>query len=266
MKNKNRFPISVILMFAIAIGLLGFSTVGGARAVLTSFSDEYDSEFTMNNIGITLNEHPNYGDGTPVAHRNYGSGTDGKWDGTGEKEVALLDWYKDEVKVGSGIKEGLSITNTGSIDEYVRLVLYVSWWQKDDSGNLVKMTDLDPSLIKVEVENDVNWKTDTKYSTDERTILYYTQLLPGKADGKVYSTEQVKLNIFIDPKVKEYIRSETVEKRGNVTVITTEFAYDGATIKVEAEAHGVQGHNAVDAIKSAWGRDVKVENDILSLS
>ena len=49
----------------------------------------------------------------------------------------------------------------------------------------------------------------------------------------------------------------TEDKNGYKT-ITTVYDYDGYSLQIEAEVDAVQIHNAVDAIKSAWGVDVDV--------
>ena len=43
--------------------------------------------------------------------------------------------------------------------------------------------------------------------------------------------------------------------------ITYSYKYDGYTFHVDAEVDAVQTHNAKDAIKSAWGVDVSVNDD-----
>ena len=51
-----------------------------------------------------------------------------------------------------------------------------------------------------------------------------------------------------------------------MTTITTKFNYDGVQFNIDAQVDAVQTHNAVDAIKSAWGIDVEItENGTLSL-
>lgn len=48
------------------------------------------------------------------------------------------------------------------------------------------------------------------------------------------------------------------------TVTETVYAYDGYTFNVTAEVDAVQNHNAVDAIKSAWGVDVEMSGDTIT--
>ena len=48
------------------------------------------------------------------------------------------------------------------------------------------------------------------------------------------------------------------EDENGYKTITTVYDYDGYSFQIEAEVDAVQTHNAVDAIKSAWGVDVDV--------
>ena len=43
--------------------------------------------------------------------------------------------------------------------------------------------------------------------------------------------------------------------------MTTVYEYDGAMFVLEAEVDAVQTHNAADAIRSAWGVEVTLEED-----
>ena len=49
--------------------------------------------------------------------------------------------------------------------------------------------------------------------------------------------------------------SYTTEKKGNKTVYTYEYEYDGYSIAIEADCQSLQIHNVNDAIKSVWGVD-----------
>ena len=65
----------------------------------------------------------------------------------------------------------------------------------------------------------------------------------------------------IDPAVsKEVI--QTVD--GNKYAYA--YKYDGYQFVVEAEVQAIQTHNAVDAIKSAWGVDVAITKDGLKVN
>ena len=50
-------PITTIAAFVLAAGLLLFSSIGGARAALTYFSDDYAANIQLQEIGVTLVEN-----------------------------------------------------------------------------------------------------------------------------------------------------------------------------------------------------------------
>lgn len=89
----------------------------------------------------------------------------------------------------------------------------------------------------------------------ERTILYYTGILPA---GK--STPALSDTLTIDGSIATKVKQDVTEKDGYKTITTT-YAYDGYNFQLEAEADAVQTHNAQDAIKSAWGVDVDVDGN-----
>ena len=158
---------------------------------------------------------------------------------------------------GKRYKERLGVTNSGSIDSYVRVILYKSW--TDPKGN--KDTSLSPKLIDLNLLTGNGWVADENASTDERTVLYYTGILPA---GE--STPDFADTLKIDNSVADRV-TETVSQDadGNKT-ITTVYEYDGYRFNLEAEVDAVQTHNARDAIKSAWGVEVNVaDNGTLSL-
>ena len=119
-KNLKKIPVSVLLMFVAAIALLVVSTVGGARAALTYYSDTYRAQFDMYHIGVTLNEYNNAEavgteEGrTEISWRNYvsdpqaGVSSDQQWiEHTGE----LLTWVgageNPKFKIGEKMNENL---------------------------------------------------------------------------------------------------------------------------------------------------------------
>ena len=56
--------------------------------------------------------------------------------------------------------------------------------------------------------------------------------------------------------------TETVETgEDGRTTITTTYDYNGVNFMLEVEVDAVQTHNAVSAIRSAWGVDVEVAED-----
>lgn len=235
--------------FVLAAGLLLFSSIGGARAALAYYSDNYVSRVAMQNIGVTLLEN-----GTAVASRDYGSEADGQWEDTGAG-VLLGTMLADgeTVKPGKTYPEDLRVQNTGDINQYVRVSIYKYWLDKD--GN--KLPELSPDLIELNLTNiGSDWLEDTAAKTEERTVLYYSKVLSDGATSAPFA-DTLTINKMIATKVRQ-------ETEGNI--IKTVYAYDGAEFCVEARVDAVQDHNGEDAIWSAWGRRVSIGNGTLTLS
>lgn len=162
MKRIKRFiksPTATMLAFFLAVGLLLFSTIGGARAALTYFSETYVSRVQTSNIGVTLMEN-----GKAIAKRDYNEASDGTWDeNTGVLLTNML--AKDEkFKVGQTYKEELSVHNSGTIDQYVRVSIF-KYWLKDNK----KDRTLSPDLIDLNLVNiGTDWLLDETSGTPDR--------------------------------------------------------------------------------------------------
>lgn len=245
MMKKKKFPFkitTVALLSASAVLLIG-STVGSARAALTYYSENYSAQVTVSNIGVSLLEN-----GETVSRRDYD--TNGEWN---ETSGTLLADLKDQaVAPGKSYPEVLTVQNSGSIDSYVRVILTKSW--KDSEGN--KDTTLSPDLIDLDLQTGNGWIVDEKASTEERTILYYTQQVEA---GE--TTPALSDTVRIDPAVANKVEESVTTDENGYRTITYTYAYDGYTFELEAEVNAVQTHNAEDAIKSAWGTDVTVAED-----
>ena len=111
------------------------------------------------------------------------------------------------------------------------------------------------AVIDLNLKEGSGWVIDKNASTKERTILYYTGILPA---GK--STPALSDTLTIDGSIATKVKQDVTEKDGYKTITTT-YAYDGYNFQLEAEADAVQTHNAQDAIKSAWGVDVDVDGN-----
>ena len=120
MKKKKSLKKTPVVLLAVSAGLLLASTVGSTRAALTYYSENFSAEVTVSNIGVTLLEN-----GKAVGYRNYVSG--GAWDET--TGVLLEDMLAEDEKLtlGKDYEEKLSVQNSGSIDNYVRVTLRKSW-------------------------------------------------------------------------------------------------------------------------------------------
>lgn len=232
MKKLKKFmfsPKGTLAAFGAAMVLLLLSSVGGARAALTYYSDNHDTQIETQYIGVSLMEK---GKDEPVATSARSSS-----DQVGEGDLTLPDIKADgKAKVGKSYPEELSVVNSGQIDQYVRVTIYKNW-EKDGKTQ----TDLYPSYI--ELGYAPGWTVDSSATTQERTVLYYT-------GGPVAGGASVPVvnSIRINPAVSDIVKDGT-------------YSYQGCSFKIDVEVDAVQTHNAEDAILSAWGRDVTANSD-----
>jgi hypothetical protein len=242
-KKTLTAPAVTMVVFLLAIGLLLFSTVGGARAALTYYSENYTTRVQVYDIGVSLQEN-----GQAVA---------GQYDGTGTLLTDLLP-EGESLKLGATYPEVLTVQNTGTIDQYVRVNLYKYWTDAD--GN--KVQNLSPDLIDLALDNlDSDWLVDEDASTPERTVLYYNKVLTvGEVSPAL--TQSLTISSMVGTKVTQ----STTTTEDGYTTVTTVYDYDGYRFNVEAKVDAVQEHNAEDAIWSAWGRQVSVTDGSLSLN
>lgn len=243
--KKKKFPFRVttaVLLSASAVLLIG-STVGSTRAALTYYSENYGAEVTVSNIGVSLLEN-----GETVSRRDYDS--NGEWNET--SGALLADLQEETIVPGKEYDEALAVSNSGSIDSYVRVILNKSWTDSEGSTD----QNLSPELIDLNLLTDNGWIIDEDASTAERTILYYTNILPAGD-----TTPALSDTVRIDPAVADKVTEEVTTDENGYKTITFTYAYDGYTFELEAEVNAVQTHNAQDAIKSAWGVDVDVADD-----
>lgn len=229
-------PVTTIAAFVLAAGLLLFSSIGGARAALTYFSEDYAANIQLHEIGVTLVEN-----GAPVE---------------GELLKGLLG-EGEVLKPGTAYREELNVYNSGVINEYVRVNIYKYWLNPDGEKN----STMSPDLIDLNLVNvGSDWLLDEAASTEERTVLYYSRLLNSQNETSLFADK-----LTIDGSVADRVR-ETRETSGRYTTITTVYEYDGMQFCVEAKVDAVQEHNAQDAIWSAWGRRVVIDNGVLRLN
>lgn len=243
--KKKKFPFRVttaVLLSVSAVLLIG-STVGSTRAALTYYSENYGAEVTVSNIGVSLLEN-----GETVSRRDYDS--NGEWNET--SGALLADLQEETIVPGKEYDEALAVSNSGSIDSYVRVILNKSWTDSEGSTD----PNLSPELIDLNLLTDNGWIIDEDASTAERTILYYTNILPAGD-----TTPALSDTVRIDPAVADKVTEDVATDENGYKTITFTYAYDGYTFELEAEVNAVQTHNAQDAIKSAWGVDVDVADD-----
>ena len=258
-KKKSQFPLKPALLLGAAGVLLLASTVGSTRAALTYYNEEYFAQVSMSSIGVALLEND-----VEVSKRVYTD--DGQWVDSGEGVLleSMLDEDQNEKLVpGKVYQEELSVANVGNIDTFVRVIVN-RYWKNSEGKTITKDTELEPEWIELNLVNEEVWlyddlSDDPDYSP-EHMVLYYRDILPANM-----KTEPLSDTIRINP---EIARDVTVSWRveGNVTHYTYEYRYDGYSFYLDAEVNAVQTHNAVDAIRSAWGVDVTLSEDGTSIT
>ncbi|HBN57328.1 MAG TPA: hypothetical protein DD414_11185 [Lachnospiraceae bacterium] len=246
--NKKRAVPAILL--AVSVALLLLSTVGSTRAALTYYSDNYQMEVTVSSIGVSLMEN-----GERVSYKNY---VNNDWVDSGEgKLLTKMLGEGEKFAPGKAYPEALSVTNSGAIDSYVRVIVRKSWTDAEGKTD----TALSPDLIDLKLLTDNGWIVDHNASTPERTVLYYTRIVPSQG-----STSNVSESLKVDTSVMQETSQSIVSENGDQKVIRTDYRYNGYSFNLDAEVDAVQTHNAKEAIKSAWGVDVNISADgVLSL-
>lgn len=238
--KKDRSARVTLIMFLAAAVLLAMSSVGGARAAMIYNSDDYRSQLGTQEIGVALMEKS--------AHDSAAKETEG--DG-------LLGGLLEEgeaIKPGKEYTEELSVRNTGSISQYVRVTIHKYWWT-GTAEQKEKRQNLNPAYIRLNLVNTGDWLEDPAASTKERTVLYYNRVLEAGAYTPLFADK-----LTIDGGIATKVTQKT---EGGV--MTTVYNYKGAKFAVEVQVDAVQEHNAQDAALSAWGREVTVADGVLSL-
>ena len=205
--------------------------------------------------------------------------------GTGEQSADASDGIKLDIL--SYVKEHDLITQTGSSDWNLDVAVKAFEAEingckirkpddepltevsvRDPNGNKILTTDdaktasaegftqnLWPGLIDLHLTNTDSWLLDEESTTEERIVVYYNKILPA---GEDLSKTPLCDTLTIDRRVADKA-TQTVTDDGKT--IVTKYDYDGWQFCLEAEVDAVQTHNAEDAIRSAWGRDVNISDD-----
>lgn len=242
MKKLRKFlatPGVSLCALALGILLLGTSTVGGARAAITYYSDPYQANVQLQQIQVQLNEN-----------------------GKKVDTLALDEVMKDNeaLKLGYAYKEELSVTNPASsgnvtnIPEYVRVTI-TRYWEKPatDTAKAAKQPELDSTYIELGLNlgEESGWIMDTNATTDERIVLYYTKpLAPGESTTNFLDT------LTIDSAVSTV---GTRKPDGSI-----DYKYNGMNFCLKAKVDAIQNNNAQDAALSAWGVKLNMSGDIIT--
>ena len=214
-------------MALLTAGMVLLGAGGVTLAVPNITSDNYDAQLDQDVLEVQLLE-----DGTHV-----GSDDDAN--------PGAIYGSIDKVEPGKAYDDVISVKNVGA-DAYVRVIVR-KYWTDSESGE--KALDLTPSMIMLKPESD--WKEVTSADQPEYYIYYYQNILKHDDEATLFKT------LRIDPKVKTDGMEITETKKGNKTIITYTYTYDGVSFGVEAEVQAVQTHNGKAAIKSVWGVDAE---------
>lgn len=225
-----------VVVFVLTTALVLTVSMGAASAAV-SIVETYSSRVQMFDIGVTLVEN-----GEDVSWRNYDYiSNDGTWDEHTGVLLAHMLQEGEEVTFGKDYTEELTIYNSGTINQFVRVSIYRYWG--DAEGN--KIQGLDPGLIDLHLVNLGSvWLEDESSRTKERTVLYYNSLL----------NSGVETPLFAD---KLTISSEVSDNPD---------LYDGLTFWIEVEVDAIQEHNVEGGVWGAWGADGTGNNGKLNLN
>ena len=248
MKKLFRTPLTTGILFVLALALLLFGSVGGARAALRDQSEIHYSNLETSTISVALRESEAAGQPAEII-------TDGVMKISSGDMAKLV--HDSELKLGKNYNLPLSVYNDGGIEEYVRVTVY-KYWVNPPSGTVsptgwfagggTKDRSLDPSTGQrildpsmIELTFPDNWTEDTDAQTDERRVFYYaSKVAVGEA---VEFPMTVKINSSIASKV-------TVDQATGKYV----YIYNGKGMVLEIQADAVQTHNGDDARISSWGQ------------
>lgn len=151
---------------------------------------------------------------------------------------------------GKIYKEELEIKNSGTINQYARVTIYRYW--TDEEGN--KVGNLVPENIDLKLTQQEDWFVDEAAATKEKTVIYYTKLIPAGESVKFSETFRILPSASTDMNI-------TATKSGENTIINTKRTYDGYKAYLEVKVDTVQEHSAQNAIWEAWGKQVVVLSD-----
>ncbi len=144
--------------------------------------------------------------------------------------------------------EVIQVKNTGTVDEYVRVVLYKSWLDSDGT----KDSNLDTSLIHLNTVEGDDWIA-IDSASGESTTYYYKKVL-GASDEV-----QLLKDITLDKGVLKCEPIMTKTSEGLKAEIA--YDYDSKILEVEVRVDAVQTHSAENAILAAWGVMVNLDSN-----
>lgn len=225
----KKFYKNPLLILALGLLIISAGSISATRAAMVYQSAAERVNFSTAEISVEIKELT-----------DDGYVTIGEQGGLTFPEVAKDDSFK----IGKKYKESVKLVNNSNeatgYSEYVRVVVRKSWY-KDG-----KSTDLDPSLINLEVAD--GWYENKAEGTSEQAVYYRLTPL-----GCGNEAEFLK-SISVDNKITKLVSTKETE-----TSIETEYLYSGESVYIQLQADAVQTHNAEDAIYAAWGVKAKCD-------
>lgn len=219
LKKILNSSITTLVASVLAIGLIGYGGIHTVQAAPRVVSEYYGVQAQLANIDTAIVEN--------------GAIVEGP-------DALLQNWpANDTFAIGKAYDEALAVKNVGDasdggIDEYVRVTVRTYW--TDAEGKELKDTSLKPEYIRLHFVEGNGWSIDKKASTEERTVLYYSEILaPGETSAPFTDTLAISSEV-------------TTAISGGGT-----FSYEGVDFHISVVADAVQTHNASDAMGSAWG-------------
>lgn len=222
-KTKKKASLLTILLCVLAGCLILVGGIGGTRAVLTT-SATYHGTLETPEVNVQLYENTK-----PIDNNGTLAGLAGT-----------------TLEIGKPVKEEVTVENTGTAKQYVRVTFYQYW---TDGEN--KRVDLDPGYIKL--THGSTWALDEAASkAPERTVVYYTKELDA---GETTDTPALT-TVTVDNDIKLLV---TKKVDGDKTIY--EYKYDGLTMNLEVSVDAIQAHHAQDAMEASWGTTNVIVNE-----
>lgn len=221
-----------VAVFTLVVVLIITATIGAASAAVAYVAETYSNRVDMYDIGVSILEN-----GDRISWRDYISKANGEWDeSTGTLFLNAVS-NGEKFQLGKPYEERLSIRNSGTINEYVRVIIY-KYWVDEKTGE--KQSNLNPDYIDLHLVGlDQYWLEDVTAKTAERTILYYNRRLnSGEETPLLADMITIKTGVFA---------------HGDV--------YNGKRFVVEVNVDAIQEQNGQDVAVSAWGRHVIIDPD-----
>ena len=212
MKIKKKIPRASIAFVVAAILVVTAGTALAATLRPDIISEDYKAEFNLDHIDVALVEN-----------------------GKESKDIeskALLGELEGKVQPGRSYKEEIAAKNVSDTPEIVRMIITTYWHNTDDPEGDPDPTK-DPGLIELTFNDDEYnknaWQINDDETTSQRRVFYLKEVLPGNT-----TSSPVVNKLRVNNKILEDVE-ETTEQKGNQTIYTYTYAYDGYQICVEAD-------------------------------